>query len=79
MKARLNITIDESLLNEVKQFAAQKNTSVSEMVASYFKIITKPKKTSFVDLLKELPKPNIAENFDWKAEYHQAKNKNYGL
>ncbi len=29
MKARLNITIEQPLLDQVKKYAAQKNTSVS--------------------------------------------------
>ena len=79
MKARLNLTIDQSLLEEVKQYATLKNTSVSELVEEYFKVIIKPKKKSFVELIKELPKPKIEENFDWKEEYYKDKMKKYGL
>jgi hypothetical protein len=79
MKARLNLTIDQSLLEEVKQYATLKNTSVSELVEEYFKVIIKPKKKSFVELIKELPKPKIDENFDWKEEYYKDKMKKYGL
>ena len=79
MKARLNITIEQSLLDQVKQFAAQQNTSVSELVEDYFKTIIKPKKQSLVDLIRSLPKPDIDENFDWKEEYYKDKMKKYGL
>lgn len=79
MKARLNLTIDQSLLEEVKQYATLKNTSVSELVEEYFKVIIQPKKKSFVELIKELPKPKIEENFDWKEEYYKDKMKKYGL
>ena len=79
MKARLNLTIDQSILEEVKQYATLKNTSVSELVEEYFKVIIKPKKKSFVELIKELPKPKIDENFDWKEEYYKDKMKKYGL
>ena len=79
MKARLNLTIDQSLLEDVKQYATLKNTSVSELVEEYFKVIIKPKKKSFVELIKELPKPKIDENFDWKEEYDKDKMKKYGL
>ena len=79
MKARLNITIDQSLLEDVKQYATLKNTSVSELVEEYFKVIIQPKKKSFVELIKELPKPKIDENFDWKEEYYKDKMKKYGL
>ena len=79
MKARLNLTIDQSLLEEVKQYATLKNTSVSELFEEYFKVIIQPKKKSFVELIKELPKPKIDENFDWKEEYYKDKMKKYGL
>ena len=79
MKARLNLTIDQSLLEDVKQYATLKNTSVSELVEEYFKVIIQPKKKSFVELLKEFPKPEMDENFDWKEEYYKAKMKKHGL
>lgn len=79
MKARLNLTIDQSLLEDVKQYATLKNTSVSELVEEYFKVIIQPKKKSFVELIKELPKPKVDENFDWKEEYYKDKMKKYGL
>lgn len=59
MKARLNITIEAPLLNEVKKLAAKRNSSVSELVEDYFKVLTKPKRKSLVELIEELPKPKI--------------------
>ena len=80
MKARLNITIEESLLKNVKYFAEEHNTSVSELVENYFKMIVKPKKKkSLSELIKELPKPKLEENFNWKEEYYKGKKEKYGL
>ncbi|MFZ9147234.1 MAG: DUF6364 family protein, partial [Sediminibacterium sp.] len=79
MKARLNLTIEQTLLDQVKKFAAQKNTSVSELVEDYFKVLTKPKKQSLVDLLRSLPKPDISDDRDLIEEYYEAKRKKYGL
>jgi hypothetical protein len=79
MKARLNLTIEQNLLDQVKKFAAQKNTSVSELVEDYFKVLTKPKKQSLVDLLRSLPKPDISDDRDLIEEYYEAKRKKYGL
>jgi len=80
MKARLNITIDEDVLRSVKYFAEAQNSSVSELVENYFKTIIKPKKKKTLsELIKELPNPNIPENFNWKEEYYKAKKKKYGL
>jgi hypothetical protein len=79
MKARLNLTIEQTLLDQVKKFAAQKNTSVSELVEDYFKVLTKPKKQSLVDLLRSLPKPDISDDRDLIEEYYEAKRKKYGF
>jgi transcriptional regulator of NAD metabolism len=80
MKARLNITIEEDILKNVKYLAEAQNTSVSELVETYFKNILKKKKTKTLSqLIKELPKPNLEKNFNWKEEYYKAKIKKYGL
>lgn len=44
MKTRLNLTIDQSLLESMKAYAANKNTSVSELVETCFKKIARPAK-----------------------------------
>lgn len=75
MKARLNITIEQSLLDEVKKFAAQKKTSVSELVEEYFKVITKPKKKSLLEVLDELPKINIDAHKNFGDLYFEHKMK----
>lgn len=79
MKARLNITIEAPLLKEVKKIAAKKNISVSEMVEDYFKIITRPKRKTLIELLDELPKVHISEDRDLVKEYYDAKMKKYGI
>jgi len=80
MKARLNITIDKDVLQNVKQLAEEQKTSVSEIVENYFKAIAKPrKKKTFIELIKELPKPTVPEDFNWKDEYYKDKMKKYGL
>jgi hypothetical protein len=78
MKARLSLSIDTDILKEVKKLSAKKNMSVSEMVEDYFKIITKPKRKLLTEILDELPKPNLPEDFDWKEEYIKDKMKKYG-
>jgi fructose-1,6-bisphosphatase/sedoheptulose 1,7-bisphosphatase-like protein len=80
MKARLNITIDKEVLQNVKQLAEVQKTSVSELVENYFKTITQPvKKKSLSEYIKALPKPNLPKDFNWKEEYYKAKTKKYGL
>ena len=78
MKARLNITLEASLLETVKSFAAKKHTSISQIVEEYFKTITKKSgKKSLLDLLDELPEPGIhfPKDFDFEKEYYEEKRK----
>jgi hypothetical protein len=49
------------------------------LVEDYFKVLTKPKKQSLVDLLRSLPKPDISDDRDLIEEYYEAKRKKYGL
>lgn len=75
MKARLNLTIEQTLLEEVKKIAAQKKTSVSELVEEYFKVITKPKRKSLLEVLDELPKIGIDANKNLGDLYFEHKMK----
>jgi hypothetical protein len=72
MKARLNLTIEDSLLKNTKLYAEQHHTSLSELVEDYFKEVTKPlKRKTFADLVKELGKHDIDPKADLKELYYQ--------
>jgi hypothetical protein len=82
MKTRLNITIEENLLDKVKAYAAKQNSSVSQLVEDYFKTITRrSRKKSLLDIIDELPKPkvNLPKDFDFKEEYYKQRAKKYGF
>ncbi|MBG9375327.1 hypothetical protein I5907_03725 [Panacibacter sp. DH6] len=80
MKTRLNLTIDEALLENIKVYASKKNTSVSELVETYFKSITRPvKKKNIIDLVEKLDKPAISQQSDLKELYYQDQSKKYGF
>lgn len=80
MKTRLNLTIDEALLENIKAYASKKNTSVSELVETYFKSITRPvKKKNIIDLVEKLDKPAISQQLDLKELYYQDQSKKYGF
>ena len=66
MKARLNITIDASLLAEVKKVAFKQKTSVSEIVENYFKTLAKPrnKKTPTAKRM-----PHLKNGWPWKRRH----------
>lgn len=80
MKTRLNLTIDEALLENIKAYASKKNTSVSELVETYFKSITRPvKKKNIIHLVEKLDKPAISQQSDLKELYYQDQSKKYGF
>ncbi|SEM65269.1 hypothetical protein SAMN05216436_106112 [bacterium A37T11] len=80
MKTRLNLTIEEQLLDKVKQYAAQKHTSVSEMVESYFKTVTRPAgKKSILDIIESLPTPAVNAEGDLKKQYYEENAGKYGF
>lgn len=80
MKARINLTIDENLLERIKRYAAGKKTSVSELVETYFKNLTKPTtRKTVIDLVDELAKPSIPADMDLKRAYYEGQAGKYGF
>lgn len=78
MKARINLTIEEKLIAQVKAYADQQNTSVSDLVEAYFKRMVESRKKGLVDLIESLPKPDLDENLDLKKAYFEDKGAEYG-
>ncbi len=80
MKARLNLTIEENVLQDSKTYAKKKGLSVSEMVEDYLRLITKPEKQkTIIDLVEELGPTGLEPNVDLKELYYQEKAKKYGF
>ena len=80
MKSRLNLTIENSLLEDVKSYAVKQNRSVSDLVESYFKKVTRPsKRKSIIDLVEKLEKPTIDNDADLKDLYYKENEKKYGF
>jgi hypothetical protein len=79
MKARLNITVEDKLLNSAKQYAERHNISLSELISYYFTQLTRRKKgNNIIDLVEQLPKPKYVEG-DLKKSYYEDKKKKYGF
>jgi hypothetical protein len=58
MKERLNLTIDGALLEAMKVYAASKEMSVSELVESYFRQVTRPvSRQNILDMVDQLAGP----------------------
>ena len=80
MKARLNLTIEDSLLDNVKSYAAKQKQSVSELVEGYFKSVTKPsKRKNIIQMVEKLEKPSISPEADLKDLFHKENAKKYGF
>lgn len=61
VKARLNLTTEDNLLENVKRYAAKQQRSVSELVEGYLKRVTKPsKRKNILHLVDKLDKPVLA-------------------
>jgi hypothetical protein len=68
VKERLNLTIDGALLEAMKAYAASKDMSVSELVESYFRRVTKPvERRNILDIVDEL----IPPPFDLPADIRE--------
>lgn len=80
MKARLNLTIDDKLLENIKSYAVKQQQSVSKLVEGYFKRVTKPsKRKNILHLVDKLDKPVIAKKSDLKDLYYKENAKKYGF
>jgi hypothetical protein len=80
MKERLNLTIDSELLNSMKAYASKKQISVSELVESYFRSLTKPvRRTNILDLIGQLKKPAISDKADLKDLFYREQGEKYGF
>ena len=80
MKTRLNLTIEESLLEKVKNYAASRKSSVSELVENYFKtFVQAPPHKRIADIIEALPKPDLPVGGDLKKQYMEQNADKYGF
>jgi hypothetical protein len=82
MKTRLNITIESTVLLQVKDYAAAKHVSVSQIVEDYLKNIVKPplKKNSIIDIVDQLQPPSSINNSqDLKKDFYEEQSHKYGF
>lgn len=80
MKNKLNITVDNTLIEQAKRYAAKHQTSLSQLVEQYFKSLARPaRKKNVRDLLKELPKPNRKIKGYTKEAYYEERKHKYGF
>lgn len=72
MKKKLTLSLDQSVKQQAKIYAKKKNSSLSELVENYFKVITDSEMMEDSEI-----SPNVLElcgiiklpeNFDYKAD-----------
>jgi len=72
MKTRLNLTIEESLLQRIKSYSRLKQTSISEIVEKYFSQLTEvSSKPSIFEFMKEIEPSSYPKDFDFKKDFFQ--------
>ena len=80
MKNRLNITVEEDLLNKAKKYAEEHHTSLSQLIGHYLKMLTrKPPRKNILDLVKGLEKPKMDPQADLKKQYFEEQKSKYGF
>jgi hypothetical protein len=81
MKTRLNLTIDDGLLNNMKIYAQKQGTSISELVENYFEKIAKPKKKkkNILQLVEDLKAPSISTQSDLKELFYKEQASKHGF
>jgi len=80
MKARLNLTIDKTLLARIKSYSDEKKISISELVEQYFLSISKPnREQNIIDMVEKLHPPKIDVNFDLKEGFYEDQANKHGF
>jgi Family of unknown function (DUF6364) len=73
MKERLNLTIDAALLDAMKSYAASKEMSVSELVESYFRAVTRPiQQNNILDLMDRV-EPSVTREGAWRRPQEEGR------
>ena len=79
MKTRVNLTIEKNVLTKAKQYAAEINESLSELVENYLKGLEKKRSSeSLLDYIDQLEVPEIATDMNFTKAYYEEKSEKYG-
>jgi hypothetical protein len=74
MKTRLELDIDNELLDKAKRHALKNGTNITALIESYFKSLNlSNKRLNILDLIEGLEKPNLSQYGNLKENYYQDK------
>jgi hypothetical protein len=72
MNTKLTLTIDDTIIQQAKKYAKRKESSLSNIVENYLKVLVsekKPSETELTPIVKSLKSSFSAEpDFDYKKE-----------
>lgn len=84
MNTKLTLTIEKEVIKTAKEYAKEKEQSLSDLVENYFKLITRGRR----EILPEQLSPRIQrlrgimtleDDFDYKEELTEELSKKYGI
>ncbi|MGG7666316.1 DUF6364 family protein [Dyadobacter sp. BHUBP1] len=81
MKTRLNVTIEDTVLAYIKNYAAARQISVSQIIEDHLKSIAQSaeRKKNILEVLDEMEAPiGIHADQDLVKAYHEARKEKYG-
>ena len=81
MKTRLNLTIDNDIIESMKNYSQRTGESISEIVEDYFSTIIRKykKKKNIVQFVEELKAPEIDPDAYLKDLFYKEKAAKYGF
>jgi hypothetical protein len=80
MKSRLNIDVEQDLLDKAKVYAELNHTSLSQLIEAYLENLTKePSKENVLTLVRKLKNPQIPPETDLKKQYYEEQKKKHGF
>lgn len=82
MITKLTLTIEQELIRKAKEYAKQKNRSLSDIIENYLKIITQEEKKEPLTYLTPITKSlkgsfKMPEDFDYKKELANRREQKY--
>ena len=81
MDSKLTLNVDKDLARKAKIYARSRGRSLSDLVESYFKVLTRKTDDAEYDLstkVKSLPGTvKVPEDFDYKADLQDQLSKKY--